>query len=186
VVALALQLGDGMEVAWGPPPATVGIPGTAAIGDECATIAVDGPDATCPGPCHDDGVGMFPDAFSFARTADGVGWLAWVVTHRDVHVHYAVGELEGDWFCFPQPESDETSAVLHLARVPLGAGAPTQVLAVPMADTEALGMFPDISARVGPVVLTAFGGDLAVALRLKGEDMVPYARVLRVDADRLR
>ena len=65
---------------------------------------------------------MFPEAFSFTRTADGVGWLAWVVTHRDIDAEYYLSELEGGgYFCGPKVERDDSTGVLDLARVPLGA-----------------------------------------------------------------
>lgn len=98
--------------------AAVKIPGTAYIGEACGYVGADGPDATCPGPCHDDAVGMYPNAFSFARTADGVGWLAWVATHRDLDADYQLSELEGDWFCNPILDRDDSFGVLHLTRIP--------------------------------------------------------------------
>lgn len=179
-LAAALRLGDELEVAWGPDGAAVAIAGTAAVGNACGPLGADGPDAACPGPCHDDAVGMFPGAFSFARTADGVGWLAWVMTHRDLDAHYELGRLDGGYFCLSQVDSDHSSGVLHLARVPLGAGAPAEVLVLPLADIAADGLPHSDGPRVSPVVLEAFGTDLALALRLRGEEGA-YVRVLRMD-----
>lgn len=178
-IAAALQLGDALEVAWGPNGGAAGIAGTAPVGNPCGSIDADGPDATCPGPCQDDSVGMQPEAFSFARTADGVGWLAWVVTHRDVASHYELGQIEGDYFCVGQVDSDATTGVLHLARVPLGAGAPTEVLVLPVADVVPSGP-PQGGPRLSAVTLEAFDRDLALALRLR-DDVDSYIRVIRLD-----
>ncbi|MFY0533183.1 hypothetical protein [Nannocystis pusilla] len=132
-LAAALQLGDELEVAWWPDPAAVAIPGTAALVDACPSIGVDDPDAVCPGPCHDGSVGMVANAFAFARSADGVGWLAWIVTHRNIDVHYEFANFEGTLVCQAIGEG-HTADVLHLARVPLDGDAPAEVLALPLPD----------------------------------------------------
>lgn len=183
-LAAALQLGDELELAWWPDPAAVAVPGTPAVGYACSGTDADGPDDACPGPCHDGAVGMFPDAFSFTRTADGVGWLAWIITHRDRDAHYQLSELEGDYFCQSIVDRDDSFGTLHLARVAF-AGPPVDVLTLPVSDVAG-GLYEDgYTNRRSPVVLTAFGTDLALALRLLGdeppEQELPYARVLRID-----
>lgn len=188
-LAAALQLGDELEVAWWPDPGVVAIPGTSAVGDACGLTDADGPDDTCPGPCHDGAVGMHPDAFSFARTADGVGWLAWVTTHRDLEAHFALTELDGAYFCQSIIDRDDSTGVLHLARIPLDAGAPVDVLTLPVSDI-ARGLLDDSYPTLrSPVVLEAFGSDLALALRLLGDEPpymeLPYVRVLRIDTTKL-
>jgi hypothetical protein len=189
ILAAALQLGDALEIAWWPDPAAVAIPGTSAVGDACAATDADGPDDTCPGPCHDDAVGMFPEAFSFTRTADGVGWLAWLATHRDLDAHYQLTELEGAYFCQSIIDRDDSVGMLHLVRVPLGPGAPTDVLTLPVSDLAG-GLYDNgYPTRRSPVVLEASGSDLALALRLRGDEPpyqeLPYARLLRIDTTRL-
>jgi len=186
-LAAALQLGDELEVAWWPDPAAVAIPGSPVLVDACPSIGVDDPDTMCSGPCHDGGVGMVANAFAFARSADGVGWLAWIVTHRDIDFHYELVDFEGP-LCQAIVDSDDTVDVLHLARVPLDGDAPAEVLTLPLPDL-AQGVFTGLSGRpVGPVVLEAFGSDLAVALRLRSEPegtQFPYARLFRIDTTKL-
>lgn len=187
-VAAALQLGDELEVAWWPDPAAVAIPGTQGLVDACPSVEVDDPDAVCPGPCHDGGAGMVANAFAFARSADGVGWLAWIVTNRDIDVHYELVDFEGSLLCQAIGDSGDTVDVLHLARVPLDGDAPAEVLALPLPD-PAQGVFTGFPGRpVGPVVLEAFGSDLALALRLRIDSEMtqfPYARLFRIDTTKL-
>ena len=187
-LAAALQLGDALELAWWPDPAAVAVADTPAVGDACSGVDADGPDDTCPGPCHDDAVGMFPDAFSFTRTADGVGWLAWIITHRDRDAHYQLSELEGDPFCLSILDRDDSFGVLHLARIAF-AGPPVEVLTLSVSDVAGYLYEDGYVNRRSPVVLTAFGTDLALALRLVGDEApsqeLPYARVLRIDTSML-
>lgn len=187
-LAAALHLGDGLEVAWWPDPAAVAIPGSPVLVDACPSIGVDDPDAMCPGPCHDGGAGMVANAFAFARSADGAGWLAWIVTHRDLDFHYELADFEGTLSCQAIVDGGDTIDVLHLARVPLDGDAPAEVLTLPLPDL-AQGVFTGLSGRpVGPVVLAAFGSDLALALRLRSDPEMmqfPYARIVRIDTTKL-
>lgn len=188
ILAAALQLGDALELAWWPAPAAVVVPDTPAVGDACSATDADGPDSACPGPCHDDAVGMSPDAFSFTRTADGVGWLAWIITHRDRDAHYQLTELEGDYFCGSTLDRDDSFGMLHLARVGFD-GPPVHVLTLPVSDVAGDLYEDGYINRRSPVVLTAFGADLTLALRLLGDEPpyqeLPYARVLRIDTTML-
>ena len=131
---------------------------------------------------------MFPDAFSFTRTADGVGWLAWIITHRDRDAHYQLSELEGDPFCLSILDRDDSFGVLHLARIAF-AGPPVEVLTLSVSDVAGYLYEDGYVNRRSPVVLTAFGTDLALALRLVGDEApsqeLPYARVLRIDTSML-
>lgn len=183
-LAAALWLGDALEVAWWPETAAVAVPDTPAVGDACSPTGAEGPDDVCPGPCHDGAVGMFSDAFSFARTADGVGWLAWIITHRDRDAHYQLTQIEGDYFCQAIVDRDDSFGVLHLARVDF-MGAPVEVLRLPVSDVAGDLYEDGYINRRSPVVLTAFAADLTLALRLLDDGPPyqedPYVRVLRID-----
>lgn len=187
-IAVALQHDDRLELAWWPAPATVDLPATPILAGACDPLPADGPDTVCPGPCHDGNIGVLSGAFSFARTADGVGWLAWIVTHRDRDFTYQLTMLEGDYFCAAGIDRDDSFGVLHLARVDF-AGAPTEVLTLPLSDVAGNLYEDGYVNRRSPVVLTAFNADLALALRLVGDEPPyqerPYARVLRLDTTQI-
>lgn len=186
LLGAAVHVEDRIEVAWwptgpNPDPGKITMAGTTDLQGTCGSTGPVDPNEPCPGPCNDSSSGMRSGAFSFARTADGVGWLAWVTTELDIDYHFELSMLDDvDFFCQAIADSDHSTGVLHLTRVPLGSGAPAEVLTLPMSDLDLSDLFTSSDTRVSAIELDAFGSDLAIAVRQRA-DAGPFIRLLRID-----
>ncbi len=176
----AYQGSDGIHVAWleGQGSTDVSVAGTARPDLQCT-----GPyDGGCPGPCHETAVGVENNSFALSWTADGTGWLAYVVTHYDKQVHFTVSvPCSSPDGCDPTPgcgewvDSDNTLYMLHLARVPFDGTPAHDVLSVPVAS-------PNIAnAPSRTVDARAFGTNLAIGIGTIDATNRPSIRVMRID-----
>lgn len=188
LLGAGLQAEEGLEVAWFPAdgPVSWKIAGTGGLPESsCGSDEIGGPDLDCPGPCHESLVGVQRSSFSFARTGDGVGWLAWVVTRVERDLSYDVAPYDDAFFyCGQTVDKDESTAELHLTRVVHGALEPTEVLMLPLSSDINRDMFDNLSSRIRAVELTAFGADLALALR-QVEKPESFVRILRIDTTKI-
>jgi hypothetical protein len=181
----AFQVSDGVGVAWltGSGVQVASVPGTAPPVFGCTATYNNG----CPGPCHETAVGVENGSFALAWTADGIGWLAYVVTHYDKQEHFTLAPpcppdpgCGGQTLCSTWTDTDATFYELHLARVPFDGTPASDVMTVPLAGPSASGLGD--GART--LDARAFGTSLAVGILLNGFRAGGSARVLRIDTTR--
>ncbi len=168
-----------------PAPTTIDVPSSAPPPFDCTSLY----DGGCPGPCHETAVGAEHGSFALARTADGTGWLAYVVTHYDQQLHFTLATPCADPVgCDPEPrcnrwvDADATSYVLHLARVPAGGGLASDVISVPVASPVIASL--DGLTGVRTLDVRGFGTNLAVGIETTDSSGNVSARVLRIDTTR--
>jgi hypothetical protein len=180
----AYQGSDGIHVAWmqSPAPTTVGVPSSTPPAFDCTSQY----DGGCPGPCHETAVGVENRWFALAWTADGTGWLAYVVTHYDKQLHFTLDppctNVESCGLgpeCSEWVDADATSYVLHLARVPSGGGLASDVLSVPVASPVIASL--DGVSGVRTLDARGFGTNLAIGILTGDSSGNGTARVLRID-----
>jgi hypothetical protein len=174
--AVVLQHEDGFRVVWPSP-------------DGQGEVFVPAPlfQTTCPTPeypdchavCHDTGSGVMPGSFAAARATDGAVWLAYVVSQLDVDRGFA-GEDDFVEVCLSQrlPETDQSTAALHVVRVSLDA-AEAGVVSVGPAVAEP---GADYYAAVDDVVrMRAHRDRLAIAVREHLEGRMIGLRIMQID-----
>ncbi len=179
----AIHAAEGLHLAWPDAQSFVdlSLTGTGVPAYVCPpSYDSDPSDPTCPADCHETASGLEYDAFAIARTADGLVWVAYVVTHFDQVIGYEQQCAEGYCWCSGSPKSDASTAELSIVRFTPGLDQPTLALNMPIprlaGRTFLDGMWED--NRI--VDIRGFGSSLGVALRV--EDATgPYLRVLRLE-----
>ena len=127
----------------------------------------------CEGPCHFTASGLDEPLYAITRTQDGRVWLAYVITHADVHHEYEIIDVQySGGFCQATVVIDNTFNELHLLEIPLSGEPPVEVFALDVGP-------PDWSNVFG---MRAFAHALAIGFDVHYDPFDdPRARVLRID-----
>lgn len=178
---VVVQHADGLRVVW--PSSSNGQGGE---------VFVPAPlfQTTCPTPeypnchdvCHDTGAGVVTGSFAAARATDGAVWLSYVESALDVDRGFA-GEDEYVEMCFSQrvPETDQSTARLHVVRVSLDTGEAEEVSVGTALPEPGL----DYHAAVQHAVRMRADRDrLAIAVREHHEGRIFGLRVMQIDMKR--
>ncbi len=178
-----IESAAGVQVVWplaGDVDGVAVVPVPATLEEPCRLAKEPVAQDMCPGPCVDNGSGYEAATTSFARSPDGLGWVVFVTTKLDVTYGYELKcEEEFGCNCVAKVESDASTSVLHVFRVTLDGSPPVEVLTLPTARLDLVNAWPGYGDTLIGTHAHAFGGTLAIALRLRGEGGT-IVRVLRV------
>lgn len=183
-----IQHADGLRVAW---PTATGFEERAIEGSAVPTLSCslgmdyDTPYAPCRAACEERTTGLEFEAFAGAFGAGGEAWVAYVDSHVDLTVDYALQNFDGYNVCSGNVGRNDSTSELRLVRVPTDGSPAQQVLALPL-DKLDRGDRLEKNTDAGPVSVHAFGDALTIGVRVLDAANRPKVRVLRVDTAALR
>lgn len=179
----AIQGTDALHLAW-PKDASyedIALDGTAAPDYDCVPqVDQDPNDPSCPADCHEGASGLEYQAFAVARTADGLVWVAYVITHFDTVFSYESQCAEGYCWCGAIPKTDASTTELVVLHFTPGVDEPTVALTMPLPKLATRNFYGGMWEDNRLVDLRGFGSSVGLGIRL--EDAAGfYARVMRFD-----